>query len=984
VIRRELRLVASPRHVERALASGAYAATWHAFVRRWAGLVGRAATPECAQLATALAVEDLADEFAWPSDLSLAQALDGALGSLRRAGVEHAELVSLGKPRARLVARVLERSDEHLGRAGLFDGRAAGWKAAQAIDQANLDDLPARVVVDGLLRWDAMSCAWVEALARRLPVVVRLPRIKETRFADLARAVDVLLSALESRWQHLSKAPDLELHEALVPDQVRLIEASSEPAEARAIVREVGLQIGRGTSAERVSVLLPSLDETLLEPLRAAFDEAELAFAEPQGKPPATAPAVHAALTWLTLIGAPLHRNGVIEWLQSDAVDPVALIAGERRAMRRKRALALVRRLMRMPVGSDPEGALMLDVLQGHVEQRPDDAWMLHSLERLVSLVRSQQRALPRAEMFDQLLSTWSEMGLCATDLARIESWTQAATRDTSQLLGRSLREQSAGLGALIGAGERVVQAAAALGIASRPVSPSRFQAELRWALDNTPPIAQARPGCVRLVQAADIAGLESDVLIVARASEGTFFEVSSDGSVLTDELRQACAPLRRPIGATELGAVAQAELLMALNGAQSLVVTRSSADADGQPLAPAQLFAELATSVLVETEPASLFESLGAALSQRAAELIALGRGHALDDADTALRVAIELERAQFFADPAVPAGAVSGLIVDTEIASHLQSAVGGTVDRPIAATTIERAAQCRFAAFATRVLGAGGDDELGEGLQPWQRGSLIHRALHAAFEAVGPVWDQLPRAEIVARAAKASRDALLGGKTSLLYQAEVARALRDVAAVVTWSLDDVSGFRYAYGERSFGEPGAEGTRRKSVPRGATPAPAWPALVVGEGALRVRVKGRIDRVDLSRDGTRARVLDYKSGAMPAWKDVGTVWFQPALYALAVWQQLGRLSVSEMRALYLDTSRRPPRSLPAEKNQVIGIAEIAEADRGATAIVAKMWRGDVAPRPWHASVCTRCTVRDVCRRPAAMPIEELEPDTEPS
>ena len=36
--------------------------------------------------------------------------------------------------------------------------------------------------------------------------------------------------------------------------------------------------------------------------------------------------------------------------------------------------------------------------------------------------------------------------------------------------------------------------------------------------------------------------------------------------------------------------------------------------------------------------------------------------------------------------------------------------------------------------------------------------------------------------------------------------------------------------------------------------------------------------------------------------------------------------------------------------------------------------------GDVAPRPADALVCARCSVRDVCRRPAAMPIDDPELD----
>src|SRR5207248_3095797 len=77
---------------------------------------------------------------------------------------------------------------------------------------------------------------------------------------------------------------------------------------------------------------------------------------------------------------------------------------------------------------------------------------------------------------------------------------------------------------------------------------------------------------------------------------------------------------------------------------------------------------------------------------------------------------------------------------------------------------------------------------------------------------------------------------------------------------------------------------------------------------------------------------SRARVIDYKTGALPAWKDVGTLYFQPLLYAYAVLMQMGRLSVPELRALYLETSRRPPRTLPAEKSQVLSFEAMKSAD----------------------------------------------------
>jgi ATP-dependent helicase/nuclease subunit B len=93
---------------------------------------------------------------------------------------------------------------------------------------------------------------------------------------------------------------------------------------------------------------------------------------------------------------------------------------------------------------------------------------------------------------------------------------------------------------------------------------------------------------------------------------------------------------------------------------------------------------------------------------------------------------------------------------------------------------------------------------------------------------------------------------------------------------------------------------------------------------------------------------------------------------------------LGPLSLPEIRALYLDTSKRPPRPFPAEKSQVFSPEAMTSAQKRAEAIVARLRAGDIAPRPAVALVCARCNVRDVCRRPAAMPIEDPELDADGS
>ena len=118
-------------------------------------------------------------------------------------------------------------------------------------------------------------------------------------------------------------------------------------------------------------------------------------------------------------------------------------------------------------------------------------------------------------------------------------------------------------------------------------------------------------------------------------------------------------------------------------------------------------------------------------------------------------------------------------------------------------------------------------------------------------------------------------------------------------------------------------------------------------------------------------------MIDYKTERF-AWKDVGTS-SQPPLYALVVFLQMGRLSMPEVRALlprYLEAAR----PLPAEKSQVFSLEEMKVAEQRAARVVVQMWSGEVAPRPADAAICGRCEVRDICRRPAAMPVEEIEPE----
>ena len=81
---------------------------------------------------------------------------------------------------------------------------------------------------------------------------------------------------LERRWGALHDAPELTWSPSPEPFAAvaELAEAKSPDAEARAVVAAVRRALAQAAPPERIAVVVPSLDESSLEPLRHAFDEA--------------------------------------------------------------------------------------------------------------------------------------------------------------------------------------------------------------------------------------------------------------------------------------------------------------------------------------------------------------------------------------------------------------------------------------------------------------------------------------------------------------------------------------------------------------------------------------------------------------------------------------------------------------------------------------------------------------------------------------
>jgi RecB family exonuclease len=254
-----------------------------------------------------------------------------------------------------------------------------------------------------------------------------------------------------------------------------------------------------------------------------------------------------------------------------------------------------------------------------------------------------------------------------------------------------------------------------------------------------------------------------------------------------------------------------------------------------------------------------------------------------------------------------------------------------------------------CAFLGFSSIVLRATRDEIVGDALGVRERGVLIHVAVAEALAAIAGRLDAA-ESELLPVALAAAERALSAHGGSTLRGAALRMALSDVRSFVRWSLAnrDLS-FREA--EKGFGD-----------------GEAWPALQLGA----YRVSGRLDRLDVSSDGRRVRVIDYKSGSPPSPKERHTL--QGWLYARKAADELG---VSEVQSLYLGLKRRvaKPREI---FNGPPDSPVLAERLQSAEQALINLRSGKVAAAPTRPGKCERCDVRELCRRPLSAPVGEDE------
>lgn len=233
-------------------------------------------------------------------------------------------------------------------------------------------------------------------------------------------------------------------------------------------------------------------------------------------------------------------------------------------------------------------------------------------------------------------------------------------------------------------------------------------------------------------------------------------------------------------------------------------------------------------------------------------------------------------------------PCGSHDGVLQDDALLARI--AARFSPQRSFSAAQLETWLSCPFHFLQQRVMRIDDTPPFEGEIEPRTRGDILHRTLqlfHA--EHVGKPLSSKVRDEAEAAMEQALRKALGASKRDLdcLPREIVAAERRYLSSVLRRYLEmayarEDDAWRPAHFELAFGS--ARGEEEESS------QPAFPAFtLVLDNGESIILSGRVDRIDLTATGGAARIIDYKSGAVPAASAIhGGTSIQLGIYALAL------------------------------------------------------------------------------------------------
>jgi ATP-dependent helicase/nuclease subunit B len=283
-----------------------------------------------------------------------------------------------------------------------------------------------------------------------------------------------------------------------------------------------------------------------------------------------------------------------------------------------------------------------------------------------------------------------------------------------------------------------------------------------------------------------------------------------------------------------------------------------------------------------------------------------------------------------------------------------------------PFSATKLETFATCAFKYFASRMLHL---NESPEGRQALEMGNILHKALDEFYKGLsvedrqsGKFWEDTQAAldRLCEKLESLMAESSLAGQP--LYRQKIyADSMRGILAL------------FARQEKEF-------LKSRAL------APSYFEWEFGKGqALEVAgpdgpilIEGKIDRIDLTPDGAKALVIDYKRSRRP--QTIREKWkkgleFQIPIYLLAVRKILGLdvlggelrfLRDSGREGLYLEEARGllglGPRAAVCKKEEFEEI--LAQVEKRIAQVLARLRDADISVQ---SKTCDHCQFGPVCR-----------------
>ena len=904
----------------------------------------------------------------------LRYASENALGLLVTVGSLPAEVVGLYRQFQRLTSGYYD--DEQLARAA---ARAVASGEATAFDDLGF------VVLFELRDVTPAQRDLIQALASHGRCTVMLGR-SEDDDADspTERLVSQLSSQLSGPHRVQGTNKNAETHLLVAPDSHQ---------EIRWVIRQIMYRAEQGTPFHRAAVLYRQADPYAAL-LREEMGLAGVPIAGPDTTTVAET-AVGRALSGLMQIAeGDLRRDTVTAWLTGSPVQPPA----ERRSgtsfspslwdsISKKAGV----------IGGLDQWTSRLDLYADALERRAADGMA----QEEISESRATRMQAEAASSRD-LRGFVSELAASAAPPDDGNSWISFVDWLTG-LLDRYMVRRSGMPEAELNALEKIETALAGLETA-QSIEPAPSFRSFRRALDE---ILSARVGHlgvtgqgVFVAPIAAAAGMRFDNVYIVGMIEGAIPPAVRDDPLIPDTHRQIAGGASAGIALrSERRAEERYEYLSALQTAPTRVLTYPvGGSASQRSHSPSRWFLEQATilnsaPVYTSTLPSlstadwlTVIPSMEGALETVAASSSAdtvdydvehLWRwkrafrtvgSHPLARAGR-LGKSLRLRRGRYSARVTEWDGNLAGAATTSRYANRLTNAVHSP-------TSLERWARCPFSYFLGNVLRIGSTErpEDVHTITALERGSLIHEILEKfirggleddSIPEAGEPWSDHHRSNLHRIAQEAFRDAESHGVTGkpLMWELESEDIVNDLDTF----LEQDANLRGRLGVSPYGAETEFGISTDS----------WQeAVCVLQDGSEIRFKGIIDRVDIAADGSRALVLDYKSGSARPYSgleddpvDHGKR-LQLAVYGLAAQQALGP-DTDIQAAYWFVTGRAGFAIAPSEPLDVSSGQTLQRVSEAATTIASGIRNGVFPANPgkeiWNGfENCNFCDFDAIC------------------